>query len=189
MKTKLSSWAKNHNVTYRTAWNYVKSGKLKTEQTPSGTILVIGENRIDEKTVIYARVSSSENKENLERQAERIQQYCAAKGWQINTIIKEVGSGLNDGRKQLEKILLDKTITRIVVEHKDRLARFGLNYIDKLLSLDGREIVVINNQDNGKDDLMQDFVSIITSFTARLYGLRRSKRKTELLIKELEKGK
>lgn len=190
MKLKLSVWAKNHGVCYRTAWNYYRDGKIKTERLPSGMVVVIGEKKLKEEiTVIYARVSSSENKKNLDEQAKRLEQFCVAKGWVIGKTIKEIGSGLNDNRKKLEKILSDKTITRIVVEHKDRLARFGLNYIKQLLEIDGREIVIVNMQDNSRDDLMQDFVSIITSFTARLYGLRRSKRKTEQLIKELENKK
>ena len=186
MKMKLSVWAKNNGVCYRTAWNYSRSGKLKVEKLPSGLIVVVGEKRKEEHTVVYARVSSSENKKNLEEQAKRLTQFCAARGWIVSKVVKEIGSGLNDNRKQLEKLLLDRTVTRIVVEHKDRLARFGLNYIMQLLSVDNREIIIINNQSNDRDDLMQDFVSIITSFTARLYGLRRSKRKTEKVIAELE---
>ena len=72
------------------------------------------------------------------------------------------------------------------MEHKDRLTRFGFNYIKILFEESGMEIEVINESENDKDDLMQDFVSIITSFCARLYGLRRSKRKTEQLLKELQ---
>jgi predicted site-specific integrase-resolvase len=88
------------------------------------------------------------------------------------------------------KLLTDPTLTFIVVEHKDRLTCFGFNYIEQLLSLQGRKIEVIrlNNgvAENGKEDLVQDFVSIVTSFCARLYGQRRSKRKTERLIAELQ---
>jgi len=84
------------------------------------------------------------------------------------------------------KLLRDPTINRIVVEHKDRLTRFGYNYIEQLLALQGRQIEVINLAENGKEDLNQDFVSIVTSFCARLYGQRRSKRKTEQLIAELQ---
>ena len=73
-----------------------------------------------------------------------------------------------------------------MVEHKDRLCRFGLNYIQKLLALQGREIEIVNPVEDDKEDLIQDFVSIITSFCARIYGQRRTKRKTEQLIKELE---
>ena len=143
--------------------------------------------KAEQKIVIYTRVSSSENKNNLEKQADRLISYCNAKGWKVEKVIKEIGSGLNDNRKQLEKILMDKTVTTIVVEHSDRFSRFGMNYIQKLLELQGRKIEIVNKQSNDKDDLMQDFVSIITSFTARLYGQRRTKRKTEKLIKELEK--
>ena len=81
--------------------------------------------------------------------------------------------------------MIDNSITKIVVEHKDRLARFGLNYIENLLKLNNRTIEYINPVNDEKEDLIQDFVSIITSFTARLYGQRRSKRNTEKLIKEL----
>ena len=103
--------------------------------------------------------------------------------------MKEIGSGLNDNRPKLEKILLDKGIDIIVVEHKDRLARFGLNYIQKLLELDGRKIEIVNEIEGEKEDLVQDFISIITSFCARIYGNRRSKRATEKLIKSLENNK
>lgn len=93
---------------------------------------------------------------------------------------------MNDNRKKLESLLVDRSITRIVIEHSDRFSRFGMNYIQKLLELDNRTIEVINTQNSDRDDLMQDFVSIITSFTTRLYGQRRSKRNTEKLIRELD---
>jgi putative resolvase len=112
--------------------------------------------------------------------------YCASKDYQVSKIVSEIGSGLNDKRPKLEKILLDRSISIIVIEHQDRLARFGFNYIKELLNSYDRKIEVINPPLNEKEDLIQDFVSIITSFTARLYGQRRSKRKTEFLIKNLE---
>lgn len=134
---------------------------------------------------IYARVSSSENKSNLESQRDRLITFANAKGYKVNKVITEVGSGLNDKRPKLEKLLTDISVDIIVVEHKDRLARFGLNYIEKLLALQDRKIEIVNNVETEKEDLMQDFVSIITSFCARLYGQRRTKRNTEKLIKEL----
>ena len=134
----------------------------------------------EQKIVIYSRVSYSENKSNLDSQADRLLQYCNAKGYKVHDIIKEVGSGLNDDRKKLIKIL--PSITKIVVEHKDRLTRFGFNYI-KILS--NAEIEVVNNVDNNEQDLMQDFVSLVTSFCARLYGRRRTRRVTEKLINSL----
>jgi putative resolvase len=90
---------------------------------------------------------------------------------------------LNDSRKKLIKLLRDESVTRVVVEHKDRLTRFGFNYLKELAHF---EIVIINEIVEDEKDLMQDFVFFVTSFTARLYGKRRTKRATERLIKELK---
>ena len=186
---KLSQWAKKNSLTYRRAWELFKQGKIpNARKIISGSVVVDDEApKCEMKIAVYARVSSSENRDNLERQAERLVSYCNANGWKVEKVIKEVGSGLNDNRKQLEKLLMDKSITMIVVEHSDRFSRFGMNYIQKLLECQGRKIEIVNKKISDRDDLMQDFVSIITSFTARLYGQRRTKRKTEQLIKELEK--
>ena len=186
MDMKLSTYAKQLGVSYKTVWRKWKRGELDAYQLPSGTVIIRDTKNVSNKVCIYARVSSAENKDNLNSQAERLTQYCIAKGYQISKVIKEVGSGVNDNRKQLAKLLNDDDWGRVVVEHKDRLTRFGFNYLDILLGKTGKVIEVVNEADNGKDDLLQDFVSIITSFCARLYGLRRSKRKTEQLIKELQ---
>jgi predicted site-specific integrase-resolvase len=189
MKYKISKYARKHNVTVRTVWNWIKLDKVKTERTATGGWLIVeDEDKKYEVICVYARVSSTENKNNLEKQKERLLSYCSAKGYIVSEIVTEIGSGLNDKRPKLEKILLDKSITKIIVEHKDRLARFGLNYIEKLLEIDGRKIEYLNPVIDEKEDIIQDFVSIITSFTARLYGQRRTKRNTEFLIKELEKN-
>jgi predicted site-specific integrase-resolvase len=100
-------------------------------------------------------------------------------------VVKEIGCGVNDARPKLLKLLVDPSVTLIVVEHQDRLTRFGFNYMEQLLKMQGRKIEVINLAENGKEDLVQDFVSIVTWFCARLYGQRRSKRKTERIIAEL----
>ena len=190
MRYKISQYAKKYNVTYRTVWSWVHSGKLKTVTTDTGRIIILEDEdkQVNDAVAIYARVSSSENKDNLKRQRERLENYCAAKGYKIIRTVEEIGSGLNDNRKKLESLIMDESIKKIVVEHSDRFSRFGMNYIAKLMKLQGREIEVINEQDNDRDDLMQDFVSIVTSFCARLYGQRRNKRKTERIIEELLKG-
>jgi len=108
---------------------------------------------------------------------------CIAKGYQIVRVVKEVGSGVNDHRKLLLKLLEQTDYNLMVVEHKDRLSRVGFNYLKVLLNQTNRDIEVVNLAEERKDDLMQDFVSIITSFCARLYSLRRRNRKTECLIK------
>lgn len=186
MEYKISEYAKKNKVSIRTIWNWIYSGRVSIRRTETGRIrIVIDENK--EKTVaVYARVSSSENKDNLERQKERLVSFCNAKGYKVSKIVTEIGSGLNDKRPKLEALLSDNSIDIIVVEHKDRLCRFGLNYIQKLLALQEREIEIVNPVDDDKEDLVQDFVAIITSFCARIYGQRRTKRKTEQLIKELE---
>lgn len=191
MVIKLTEYAKKMGVHRRTAWLWFKNGRIpNARQTPTGLILidVPDDNKQEarEKTVVYCRVSSSMNKGNLETQAKRVSDYCAAKGWTVSAVIKEVGSGLNDSRKLLTKVLSDKLVKRIVVEHKDRLTRFGFNYIKTLFS---GEIVVINEAEGDKEDLMSDFVSVITSFCARIYGLRRNRRRTEKLLEELRKDK
>ena len=183
---KLSEYAKKNSISYRTAWRHYKLGLIpNAKQLSTGTIVVEDDTNITTKeyTVIYARVSSSENRTNLDSQAKRLEQFCLAKGWIINEVVKECASGLNDSRPKLIKILTEKKATRLVVEHKDRLTRFGFNYI-KILYPEC-EIVVVNEVEN-KEDLFEDFVSLVTSFCARIYGRRRSKRKTEELIKKLE---
>lgn len=188
MRVKLSQYAKMTGVSVRTLWRRINDGSLSVIKSETGRLFVNVDDEIKPyklNVCVYARVSSSENKDNLERQKQRLISYCNAKGYKVKSVVTEIGSGLNDERKKLEKILLDKSINLIIVEHKDRLARFGLNYIQKLLELDNRKIEIINPQSNDEDDLMQDFVSIITSFVSRLYGRRRSKRLTEKIIKEV----
>ena len=188
---KLSVYAKGLGITYRTAWEWFKAGKIKGAfKTESGAIIVPEKRtKKGDYVVIYARVSSSENKGNLNSQAERLTQYAIARGYQIKEVVKEVGSGINDSRPKLQKILREGKATRIIVEHKDRLTRFGYNYLATLLLPLDCEIEVVNQTTEDKEDLMQDLVSIITSFCARYYGLRRSKRKTERIIKELKENK
>jgi hypothetical protein len=110
--------------------------------------------------VVYARVSANENRTNLDTQAEQLSAYCAAKGWKVHKVVKEVGSGINDGRKKLPALLADPTVTVIVVEHKDRLTRFGFKYIETLLAMQGRSIEVVNITENPIEDLVADMVSM-----------------------------
>lgn len=183
---KLSNYAKENGITYKTAYIHFKKGLIQgAYQLPTGTIVIPDSYEKPEGqlvTAVYARVSSSQNKSNLNTQAERVSQFCNAKGWIVHKVIKECASGLNDTRPKLTKLLLDKSINQIVIEHKDRLTRFGFNYIKKLYH---GNIIIINEVDSD-NDLMEDFVSLVTSFCVRLYGKRRSKRKIEKLIKDLK---
>ena len=187
---KLSDYAKRFGITYRTAWNRYKRGQFPDAIIDETNHICLPIKHFiteeDKPVAVYARVSSSENKDNLDRQAERLVNYCMARGYKISKIVKEVGSGLNDERPKLAGLLKDRNIKVIVVEHKDRFSRFGLNYIQTLLNMDDRRIEIVNESIDDKEDLMQDFVSIVTSFCARLYGLRRNRCRTEKLIQELQ---
>ena len=102
MKYKISQYARKYNVTVRTVWNWISEGKLTVEKTKTGRNLIIEDEdkQINDAVAIYARVSSSENKDNLMRQKERLENYCAAKGYKVLRVVEEVGSGLNDNRKK-----------------------------------------------------------------------------------------
>jgi predicted site-specific integrase-resolvase len=187
---KLSEYARRNNITYRTAQRHWYNGLLSGKQLATGTIVIFEDDKEVVKNKIlqiatYARVSSTQNKDNLDKQQSRLIDYANAKGYKTLYNIKEIGSGLNDARPKLIELLSNKKIDIILVEHKDRLTRFGFKYIEVLMEIQGRKIEVINNLEDDKDDLIQDFISVITSFCARIYGQRRSKRSTEKLIKEL----
>jgi putative resolvase len=185
---KLSQYAKQQGISYRTALRWFKAGSIKGYQSASGTIIVTTDEQPvlqAKKVAVYARVSSAENKSNLESQAERLSAYCTAKGYQVAKVIKEIGSGVNDSRPKFLSLLSDQSITLIVVEHKDRGTRFGFRFIETLLQGQERSIEVVNQAENGTEDLLEDLQSIIYSFCARLYGQRRAKRKTEKIVAEL----
>lgn len=188
-KMKLSVWAKQQGITYRTAYNWFRSGKLPcpSTQLPTGTIIVHPEISQNSNTnvVIYARVSSYDRKDCLIGQVERCEEFARGKGLEVNKVVKEVASGMNDSRTKLTKLLQSKPTT-IIVENKDRLTRFGFNYLELLLNQQGCEILVLNRDKEDEHDLMKDLISIITSFCCRLYGLRRGKNKAKRIRTELE---
>ncbi len=186
---KLSQYAKQQGISYSTALRWWHQGVIRGYQAPSGTIIVEAETKPparEERVAIYARVSSAEHKENLERQVERLVQYCTVRGYQVAQITKEMASGVNESRPKLLALLKDRQTTRIVVEHQDRLTRFGFRYLETLLELQGRTIEVVNVAENDQEDLIADLVAIVYSFTARLYGQRRAKRQTERILQELQ---
>ena len=178
---KLSQYAKKVGVTYKTAYRWYKAGTLDAYQTATGIIIV--RDKADEKPrtsriALYARVSSLGQKEDLERQRQRLKDYAAAKGYQVAKEVTEIASGLNDQRPKLAKLLADSSIGTIIVENRDRLTRFGSHYIETLLEAQGRHLELIFSTDTG-DELVDDLVSVITSMVARIYGRRLSKRRAE----------
>lgn len=188
---KLSDYAKQQGVRYETAWRWFRDGKIQGRRVGAHTILIDEPPRVSvpsskPQTVVSTRVSSAENKTNLDRQAERLVAYCAARGYQVGKVVKEIGSGVNDNRPKFLALLADPRVGRLVLEHKDRGTRFGFRSIETLLQTYGREIEVVNQAENGTEDLLSDLTSIVSSFCARLYGQRRAKRQTERLVQEVE---
>ncbi|MFW9903065.1 MAG: IS607 family transposase [Candidatus Thorarchaeota archaeon] len=178
---KLSTWAKEIGITYNAAWKMYKAGKIphKTWQLPTGTIIVEPQPKSQHQhAVIYARVSSHDQKCDLISQVARIRDYCAQQGLIITKEITEIGSGLNGKRKKLLQMLTDETISLIVVEYRDRITRFGFDYLEASLQAMNRKILVINETEC-QDDLIQDMRDVLTSFCTRLYGRRSAKKRAK----------
>ena len=158
---KLSEVANKLGITKRTLYNWEKENKITFIKKNGLNYITFDDycdlahikNEKEEKIVIYCRVSSSENKDNLNSQAERLQLYCLAKGYKIYKIIKEIGSGINDNRPKLINLLEKDDFTKIVVEHKDRLTRIGFNYIKVLLENKNKQIEVVNECDSEKENI------------------------------------
>jgi len=182
---KLSDWARQQGISYITAWRWFWAGKLPVpaRQLPTGTILV--EAPCPEGiTVLYARVSSADQREDLERQVQRLQAFAQEQGWTEVKVVTEIGSGLNGKRKRLLRVLQDPTVIRIVVEHRDRLARFGFDLLKAAMAASGRHVVVVE-EGEVTDDLVQDVLEILTSACGRLYGRRSAKRRAQQALEAM----
>ncbi len=177
---RLSQYAKKMGVSYRTAFRWWKAGKLDAYQLDTGTIIVRepGSSQAPPNVALYARVSSADQKEDLERQVQRLKDYAASRGYQVTKVVSELASGLNDTRPKFIKLLTDPSIGVIVVEHRDRATRFGLNYIEQLMQMQERRIEVIFPRETDHD-LVDDFIAVITSMARRIYGRRTSRHRAE----------
>ena len=182
---RLKEYARLHGICYHTALRWFHSGRLPVPaiQTETGVILIEPkpETIVVEKAVIYARVSSHDQKTDLERQVERVRLFASSKGIVVADVISEIASGLNDKRKGFLKILSDPTISHILVEHKDRLGRFGVSGLDAVLRASGRTLVVADETESDLD-LVQDFVDLATSFCAKIYGKRSAKNRAKRMM-------
>ena len=192
--------AKELGVHIETIRRWERSGKIKGERTKGGhrrfrleqvKAMVDKENTEERKTIIYARVSTSNRKDELERQIERLESFCMAKGWSYK-VISDIGSGINYNKKGLqtliEEIMLNK-VERVVVNYKDRLVRFGFELIEKICELKGVEIIIVSQSENKtfQQEMVEDILSILTVFSAKLYGSRSHKNKKIVkCVKEIE---
>ena len=143
------------------------------------------------KTIIYTRVSSSGQKDDLKNQVEFLKQFANAKGLIVDEVFEDIGSGLNYNCKKWNKLLEDcmlGLIKTIIVAHKDRFIRFGYDWFERFLKTNGVEIIVVNNETlSPQEEMIQDLISIIHVFSCRIYGLRKYKKKIKEDI-EVEKS-
>ncbi|WP_329093301.1 IS607 family transposase [Streptosporangium sp. NBC_01469] len=181
---KLSEWARRNGVHYQTAWQWARDGKMPVPvtKTATGRYLVLEQHAAPQgRTVAYCRVSSADQKADLERQAGRVVVAATGKGLSVAEVVSEVGSALNGKRPKLARLLRDPSVTTIVVEHRDRLTRYGLEHLSAAMEATGRRIVVIDDTELD-DDLVRDMTEILTSFCARLYGRRSASRRAKAAI-------
>ncbi len=173
-------------VTPKTIRRWEEEGKIIATRTPGGhrrfdVAGLIANRKDDSLTVAYARVSSNDQKEDLKRQIIVLESYCAKNGWSFE-VIQDLGSGLNYRKRgliKLIKLICTNQVERLVITHKDRLARFGAELLFTLCEIFGTEVIIINRTEDStfEEDLAQDVLEIITVFSARLYGSRSHKNK------------
>ena len=192
-------------VTVKTLQRWDRDGILKANRTPTNRRYytydqylqfkgIQTENDIRD-TVIYARVSTRNQKDDLQNQVEFLKQFCNAKGIIVNQCIEDFGSGLNYNRKKWNKLLeevMSNKIKTIVISNKDRFIRFGYDWFEKFCEKFNTKIIIVNNETlSPNEELVQDIISILHVFSCRLYGLRKYKKQIkedEDIAKELQNG-
>lgn len=170
----LKEWAASAGVSYTTARRWYEAGRLPVPARKVGGLILVGEpGTVPEPgvTVVYARVSSADQKPDLDRQVARVTAWATGQGLTVGRVVTEIGSALNGKRRKFLALLRDKTVTTIVTEHRDRFARFGAEYVEAALSAQGRRLLVADPAEVD-DDLLRDVTEILTSLCARLYGRR-----------------
>ena len=186
-----------HFVTLK-RWIY--SGKIRAVKTPTGRWMIpeseveriIGgkEEAKEVRAIIYARVSSSDQKSDLERQIEHLTQYCSAKGYRVIDILSDIASGLKTNRRGLLKLfnyVVNKQVDIVVITYRDRLTRFGFEYLEYFFRQYGVKIEVVYSEEpkDACQELIEDLITIVTSFAGKLYGMRSHKKKK--IVQEFKK--
>lgn len=208
MLLKAKEIQEKYRIHHDSLLNWEREGKIEPRRTAGGhrrwleqdiqDLLKIKEEKQVKRYAIYARCSTQKQKENLERQTERLRKHCQDKGYKDVKEYSEIGSGLNDNRRQLHKLIdavLKGEVNHIVVEYKDRLARYGFKFLMRFFKGLGCEIEYLEEKATKDDneELVQDVLSLFTCFSARLYGKRGgrpkgSKNKKKELADKLEIG-
>ena len=171
----LAVWAERNGVARVTAYRWFHAGLLPVPARKVGRLILVGDPSVGAgpraRTAVYARVSSADQKADLDRQVARVTAWATTQQIPVDKVVVEVGSALNGHRRKFLALLHDPSVTRIVVEHRDRFCRFGSEYVQAALAAQGRELVVVDTAEVD-DDLVRDMTEVLTSMCARLYGKR-----------------
>jgi predicted site-specific integrase-resolvase len=169
----LKEWAAAQGVSYATARGWYRDGKLPVPARKVGGLILVGDPVTETAdrgvTVVYARVSSTDQRADLDRQVARVTGWATGQHLSVDRVVTEVGSALNGHRRKFLALLRDPGVSTIVVEHRDRFARFGAEYVEAALAASGRRLLVVDPAEVD-DDLVRDVTEILTSLCARLYG-------------------
>lgn len=171
----LAVWAERNGVARVTAYRWFHAGLLPVPARKAGRLILVDDQPADRsrraRTAVYARVSSADQKPDLDRQVVRVTAWATTEQIAVDKVVTEVGSALNGHRRKFLALLRDPSVKRIVVEHRDRFCRFSSEYVEAALAAQGRELVVVDSAEVD-DDLVRDMTEILTSMCARLYGKR-----------------
>lgn len=171
----LKEWAASQGIAYITARRQYAAGALPVPTYRLGRLIMVGEPLAAAveagQVVVYARVSSADQRADLDRQVARVTAWATGRNLAVSRVVTEVGSALNGHRKKFLALLRDPAVQTIVVEHRDRFARFGAEYVEAALAAQGRRLLVVDPAEVD-DDLVRDVTEILTSLCARLYGRR-----------------
>ena len=142
------------------------------------------------RTVVYSRVSSRNQKDDLENQVKFLREFANARGYIVDDFLSDIGSGLNYNRKEFNNILYATDIKRLIISHKDRFVRFGYDWFIKFLENKGVEVIVVNNETTSPEiEIIQDLTTITDEFSSRIYGLRKYKNKIKDIVNEKDNNK
>ncbi|NGO44585.1 IS607 family transposase [Streptomyces ureilyticus] len=190
----LTEWAKAQGVHPQTARRWFREGTLPVPAMRVGprTILVNIEAHqgvdVTGGVGLYARVSSHDQKADLERQAARLVEWAAKAGHRVVRVESEIASGMTGARVKVRRLLADPAVTTVVVEHKDRLGRMNVELVEAALAAQGRRLVVLDEgEGEGEDDLVRDMTEVLTSFCTRLYGRRSARNRAQKALEAAAK--
>lgn len=191
MGLKLPEYARRMGITPKQAWIMYRDGTLPHKAQKISTRVIIvdvpadfglaKEEKKPNKTAVYARVSSQKQKDDLDKQTARLLRYAADNHVHVDKVVEEIASGMNGNRRKLDKLLSDPDYD-ILVEHRDRLTRFGFEAIEAALSAQDRKVIVMEDVEV-EDDLVRDMTEVLTSFCARMYGKRGARNRARQALK------